>query len=244
MGPVDVVEDHLPEVGQVPPLADGSVRVRAFEPPDDGTGGLALAADHLEGPAHQRHLLVVDDIAVPLFVVAEAVVGGRTGDDLPAPGILELLREGPLGYLGVLVFGEVVLYGAHQAFLGGVLVLVFQGPQGAALLAELFLEDEDVAALAGYPVPLRRKDEVHTALGHPPSYPIYTGPPEGVALVAVVHGLHHDLVGLLPGVLAELPELSRQRVALLRLFVGGYPGVEDGLFGTAPVGARHPTRPA
>src|SRR5829696_5752005 len=47
---------------------------------------------------------------------------------------------------------------------------------------------EDVAALARYPVPLRREDEVHTALGHPPPYPINTGPPEGVALLRLFVG--------------------------------------------------------
>jgi hypothetical protein len=157
-GPIDVVEDHLPELWHIPTLAGRSVWVRAFKPLDDGIGRCTLLADHLEGPSHQRHLLLVDQVAVPLLVVAEAVVGGGTGYDLPAPGLLELLREGPLGYLGVLVLGEVVLYRPHQLFLDRILVFVFKGSQRAAVLSELFLQNEDVAALARYPVAFCRED--------------------------------------------------------------------------------------
>ncbi len=209
MGLVDIVENHVPNVGQIPPFAGRTVRVHAFQPLDDGVRGRALLSNHLEHPPYQRHLVFVDKVAVPPLVVAEAVIGRSSGDDLAAPGFFELLGEGPSGYLGVLVLGEVVLYGAHQALLRRVLFLVLQGPQGAVVLAKLLFQYEGVAALSRYPVTLGSENEVHTAARDHSPHSVDARPPERVPLVAVVHHLCEDLVASLGCVFAELPELTR-----------------------------------
>jgi hypothetical protein len=87
------------------------------------------------------------------------------------------------------------------------------------VLVELFFENEDIASLARYPVSFCREDEVHTTLGYPSPYSVYTGAPEGVALVTVIYRLHEDFVARLFGVLTKEPQLTRKGVALLRLFI-------------------------
>src|SRR5829696_2195938 len=239
MRPVDIVEDHLPDVRRVPAPAGRSVGVCPFEPPDHGVRSLNLPAYHLEHSPHERHLVLIDEVTVSLFVVAEAVIGCLARDDFPAPGLFEFLGECSVGYLGVFVLGEVVLNGPHEALFGGVLVLVLQRPQGAAVLSELFLKHEYVAALARYPVALGSEDKIDAALLHDMPYPVYARSPKGVSLVTVVHGLRQNLVAHLFRVPAKLPELDREGVALLCLFVGGDAGVKDGPLGPVAVGAGH-----